>query len=463
MRCAVEAPCGYSPERLYIASVMLSEFLGFDVTFTQSGRKDTAISLDDRKFLTVEDGLFAVPAEEWLQPGSLPGRPLKFWHAGELFPGTTLAFPAVPAVYGAGAPTAPSRGGASLHLPIDIFGSCFFMLARYEEAVIRDRDGHGRFPASGAVALQEGFFERPVVNEYLNILWVALKRLWPGIVRKKREYRLLLTHDVDHLFHVAGYPLKAAIRRIGGDVIVRRDPVLAMRSARAVLQSRRGVMTKDPCNTFDFIMDTGEKYGLRSTFNFFPCMGETEYDRRYDIAQPFVRPFLRLVARRGHLLGFHPTYHTHLAPPRTAMEFNRLVHIAGQEGIEQAEWGGRQHYLRWENPTTWQNWEDAGLNYDSSLGFKETIGFRSGCCYEYPVYNVETRRQLALRERPLVVMEEGAAEGREWMTQEGLGNIVRLSAECRKFEGDFTLLWHNSSLISRRQRAAYEAVLRACA
>ena len=29
------------------------------------------------------------------------------------------------------------------------------------------------------------------------------------------------------------------------------------------------------------------------------------------------------------------------------------------------------HYLRWENTTTLQAWDEAGMNYDSTLGYAD--------------------------------------------------------------------------------------------
>jgi hypothetical protein len=37
--------------------------------------------------------------------------------------------------------------------------------------------------------------------------------------------------------------------------------------------------------------------------------------------------------------------------------------------------------------------------------------------------------------------------------------VGRLKATCRRFGGDFVLLWHNDQLLGRRGRAFYEAVL----
>jgi hypothetical protein len=37
--------------------------------------------------------------------------------------------------------------------------------------------------------------------------------------------------------------------------------------------------------------------------------------------------------------------------------------------------------------------------------------------------------------------------------------IGRLREECRAVAGDFTVLWHNNWLVTRRQRALFEAAL----
>jgi hypothetical protein len=119
----------------------------------------------------------------------------------------------------------------------------------------------------------------------------------------------------------------------------------------------------------------------------------------------------------------------------------------------------RQHYLRWRNPITWRNWDQAGLDYDSSLGFADRPGFRCGTCYEYPVFDLQERRPPRLRERPLVVMETTLLE----YLRLGLGGlperILELERRCRLFDGEMTLLWHNDRLLPRRARRAFRSVL----
>jgi len=43
--------------------------------------------------------------------------------------------------------------------------------------------------------------------------------------------------------------------------------------------------------------------------------------------------------------------------------------------------------------------------------------------------------------------------------EKSLSLIQKLAETCKMFNGDFTLLWHNSSLISRKDRELYGKVL----
>ena len=159
-----------------------------------------------------------------------------------------------------------------------------------------------------------------------------------------------------------------------------------------------------------------------------------------------------------HEIGLHPSFNTYLDKQQLKREFDNLLSTSEALGIRQDCWGGRQHYLRWRAPDTWQHWDDVGLNYDTTVGFADHVGFRAGTCREFPVFNVETRTALKLIERPLVVME-GTLLGAQYMNEDAeqaLDWITRLADTCRRFDGNFTLLWHNSMLFTARLRALFE-------
>jgi hypothetical protein len=37
--------------------------------------------------------------------------------------------------------------------------------------------------------------------------------------------------------------------------------------------------------------------------------------------------------------------------------------------------------------------------------------------------------------------------------------IIRLKERCKLFDGDFTLLWHNTSLVDEHERELYRSIL----
>ena len=120
------------------------------------------------------------------------------------------------------------------------------------------------------------------------------------------------------------------------------------------------------------------------------------------------------------------------------------------------------HYLRWRQPTTLQAWEDAGMSYDSTLGYADRPGFRCGTCFEYPAFNPVTLESLKMRVRPLVAMECTIIDPVYMALGTGdasLRTFADLAERCRLVGGSFTLLWHNSYLTTEDLRRLYQDVL----
>ncbi len=459
----VKHPDTYGPERRYILDVVLCEFLGLGWEGRAEPRADVEISVaefSDGRRLTVAEGLFATPEQDWLSERSLPDRPLARWTLERAPINPPLVDPTLPVIYGDAVANDSycAETPTGLALGVDIFGSIFFQLSRYEEIALPARDEHGRFPAGAGLAMGEDFLTRPLVNEYLEILWTALVRLWPRLERRRRTFTERPSHDVDWPLHRAHSPPRLA-KAVIGDILRRGDGGLALSRLQAVRARLRGDPAKDPYNTFDLIMDLSERKGLRSAFYFMAGSTDRRFDASYSLEDPWIGALMRRVHERGHELGLHPSYRSFRDASVICSEHLALMRTCKRLDIEQAEWGGRQHFLRWENPTTWRAWEQAGLTYDSSLGFSEYPGFRCGTCFEYPVFDLVTRQRLRLRERPLVVMDLAMLNGPATLESEELTVIEQLRGHCRLYRGEFTLLWHNSRLASPRERSLYTAAL----
>lgn len=459
-------PENYLPEVNYILKVIVRDFWGLDYITNISN--DTVIKVklkgdDLDKVLTIENVLFSTPTDNWLKKSSLPSSPLPSWNVLEDLPEVKICEKTtIPIIYGKNLSNGKylKQDENSIHLGLDVFGSCFFMLTRYEEMVVKERDIHERFPAKASLAYKEKFLTRPIVNEYIEILWATLKRLWPRIERKEWAYKVLLTHDVDHPFVVYDQNWYQIFRNIGGDLINRRDIRLAFQRVRCKIKNNPNL---DPANTFDFIMNLSKNMGLSSEFYFItePTAGPLD-GSGYSIENPQICSLIKRIYQCGHKIGLHASYNSFKNTDKTKREFEKMLYIAERLGIKQDSWGGRQHYLRWENPITWQNWEEAGLDYDSTLSFADHVGFRTGTCYEFPVFNLLTRRELKLKERPLIVMDGTLFEDNymHLKAEEAIEYVQVLSKCCRLFGQNFVLLWHNSYLTEKWQKEIYKEILK---
>ena len=454
----IETPPGYSAERDWIADVIVGEFLGLAYRRVVADRRDVRIVSDDGQpgELRLPDILFNVPDAERLTHAALPRDPRARMEVhGVPEAGVDDIVPLYAESAGVACVT---HEGDRIRLAVDLFGAAFTMLSRLEECVDGPRDLHGRLPSAASLAGRGGFLERPVVNEYSEVLYALLRRLWPELRRPSRRYTLRPTHDVDFPLVVAGRGAAGIARRALGDIVLRRSLRLAAGSIRGALSSDP---RRDPAHTFDFLMDVSEAHGQTSEFNFLCGRGASEFDGDYELDERHVVELMRDIHRRGHRIGLHPGYLTRDDPAEIARQFEMLRAAADQIGIEQEEWGGRQHFLRWRNPHTWRGWDRAGLDYDSTLGFADHVGFRCGVCYPFRTFDVVARRPLRLLERPLQVMDVTLTDYMGLSPDEGIARADSLARTIRRYGGEMQVLWHNTHLLTRGARDHYQRLIEA--
>jgi hypothetical protein len=99
--------------------------------------------------------------------------------------------------------------------------------------------------------------------------------------------------------------------------------------------------------------------------------------------------------------------------------------------------------------------------YDSSLGYADRVGFRCGTCFEYPAFDPILCKKLNIRIRPLVAMEVSVFDynhAKFFTEDEQLDIFVSLGKICKKFNGYYTLLWHNNNL-SNSHKKIYKNIL----
>jgi hypothetical protein len=449
----VTVPNNNIKERKYIVDVFFKSFLGLEYVCNYTESHDYIIEVNKKK-IVIEDHFFnKFPKEkEYLKEANIPETISILNHA-------LCTERNIPVLYGHPRIAVESD---RITCGADIFASSFFMLTRWEEFVIKERDVHGRFFGKLALSYKKGFLKRPVVNEYTELLWNLLTYMDPSLRRRHHTYQLVPTHDIDIPIWGEDKSLFRWLRSGIADLLVRKDPGLAVKRSASFFLNRRGNYRYDVANSYSFIFQSSGDFNLISRFYFIADRSYSIEDGKHlDLRHPRVIDLLKEINIKKHEVGLHPGYHSSRNPGAIKAEKEALEAILKENGINQVIKGGRQHYLRWEAPDTWQEWEDAGLEYDSTLGYADVTGFRCGTCYAYPVFNFLSQTVLKLMEQPLIVMD-CTASGEFKNASVIVRQVGKLAETVKKYRGNMIILWHNTELISKQQKKLYKDVLAAC-
>src|SRR5579871_2656347 len=138
------------PERTYILEIMFREILGLNFHIRAEKVTQYHIVTENKRTLIIDDAFFLYYDHHYLRAECLPQRVVRFK--------TTYASEEdILVLYG--------RDELVEHqdkivCAADIFAASFYMLTRWEEVVIQQRDEHERFPAEQSLAFRYGFLNR---------------------------------------------------------------------------------------------------------------------------------------------------------------------------------------------------------------------------------------------------------------------------------------------------------------
>ncbi|NCP83711.1 MAG: hypothetical protein GW809_08875 [Bacteroidetes bacterium] len=312
----------------------------------------------------------------------------------------------------------------------DIVASSFYFLSGWNEHVNPIKDEFGRISYKNSIIKQLNCSNIPVVNYYFEILNEAIELAYQTKSKKKtwQEHNLAvsLTHDIDTC-------LSAWLQ--GGFSELKKKKLFSMMS----LILKR-IFKEDDWFNFKTIVDLEKSFGATSSFYFLAKKGNRGKWKNgdYDIRDKKMQKALTYLKETGNEVGVHGSFGTH----NDSKRFKHDIEIIQSKPIQ----GNRFHFLMFDPEKTVSVLEDNEIQYDTSLGFAEQIGFRRATCYPFFLYNFEKDRISTVIEIPLIVMD-GTLSNKKYMGLEkeaAVSKVFELIDEIAKFNGVFTLLWHNT-------------------
>ena len=325
----------------------------------------------------------------------------------------------------------------------DILMSAFYFLSSWQEYISNKKDKLGRFPFNNSFLSDLGLVDVPLVNYYFDILASAIMRhSGSKLVIHERHgngLKIGITHDIDHC-HTGS--LQDSYRQF-----------LAGERLAAIKKGINRITQKDIWYNFDQLLDIEKKYGVTSSYYFIsenkPRDGLANAD--YNLQSKDFQSLMKKIGSNGHEIGIHGSIGTGFNQKQLDDEISKF-----QNPII----GGRFHYLLMRVNESFSIIDKSKINYDSSLGFAEHIGFRNGFCFPYRPYNFKKDRPYSFYEFPFQMMDRTFIQS-NYMglnPHDAKEAINRIMNEILKFNGYFIFIWHNNTITGFKYKE-WESVL----
>ena len=444
----ITVSCGTENQELrsYAVATLLGDWLGlpFQLRFDPKITSDWVLNCAG-KLLTLPD-LVLANEFEWKNP-----QPKRWQIPAELQDAGVVEF-SIPVLFHREGDPDFKISPASASWNCDVFGAAAALLTRLEENSGGNFDERGRFIGAESHAARFGYLDRPLLDEYSNLLAALLRRLDPALNPSPPQFRIELSHDVDHPFRYRTVNPATAVGRGFKDA--------GIAGALRAVGSWTGWIKSDPYDTFNWLFKCAEDRELRSTLYFIAKAGSV-LDGTGTLERAAVRKILVSAVERGHRAGLHGSYRSYddcslLRQEKTILE-KAIPAVSSDGGIP-----ARQHYLRWR-PATMKHLADVGFLEDGTLGYQDRPGFRAGTARKFRWFDRTSKITTGLFEQPLVLMDATLLSP-GYLNLGGAHSAaadlaVLIKNRCRKAGGVFSLLWHNNNAVTEPQRRLLSQIL----
>ena len=324
----------------------------------------------------------------------------------------------------------------------DWLGEIFEWLSSGAEATLAERDAVGRIPSAAKLFGAWGISPRKAhlmpVMAWLEACVRGMKETEelpraPSPVEGVQHF-IVSSHDIDYYWTTRREALKRTIKNLAIAVVLYRDPSFFWSNAA---NASRALVGKHVGEYLPALIDAGRRGGFSSTL--FP-IARREHSRDANYLIDALAPYLESARQEGFGVALHGSYRSVIENCDLASEVSELARATSQLPL-----GNRQHWLRFDRQESlFHCVQRAGLQYDSTLGFPETPGFRSGGAFAFPPYDFANEKPFEFLEIPLVLMDgslEAAARAGQQKPREVMEEVLQ---ESRRWGwGGISALWHN--------------------
>jgi len=285
----------------------------------------------------------------------------------------------------------------------DIFWNAFVFLSRIEEYWNEKNEKRIKSYAKNHPRKEKTTFDVPVVNNLFNELELIIKKKFPDLpFGSKQKPVVELSHDVDYIKKTSQLRLKQTAFNGYNTLKAVKNPSVFIHKAQTTLSF---LFSNTSCWCFNYWESLEKKYFKRSVFYIYVQTGKKNLkswliDPSYDVrTDKKLQLKLKQLIYDGFEIGLHGSYYSATDEKLLVNEKAVLEDIIGKR-VEKI----RQHWLRYEESIT-PVLHNKYFKYDSTLGWNDRIGFRSGCASRYRPYDHDKQEPFEYMVTPQVIMD----------------------------------------------------------
>jgi len=200
----------------------------------------------------------------------------------------------------------------------------------------------------------------------------------------------------------------------------------------------------DEYGAFEKFIELEKRFSFKSTYFFLslPFFLGSE-GRRYRIKKNSIKKSIYNLIREGFEIGLHTS---RKGSSNTLILKNEIRRLREATNNQSAYLGVRNHYLAGSFQDIWSGYENLGFLYDSTLGWHDYNGYRSGTSIPYTPYDLQKDKAYNIYELPQIIMD-GSIEDRS--SEEIFEDVKFFIDQTKKHNSVLTISWHTNRIISR--------------
>ncbi|WP_297676952.1 hypothetical protein [uncultured Bacteroides sp.] len=329
----------------------------------------------------------------------------------------------------------------------DLFASAYFMLSRWEEYCIDEKDSYGTCDERQLLSVRYSFFRRPVVNEYIELIRALFSLLGFPVEGVDRKPQIYFTYDVDDLFFTGIRKWKHVVRALGGDLIRRKNLNLFFQRLCFYVCT----LGKDLYVPFNDLLHLNSK---AYTLFFFKAQVIGELGATYDSSDKRLKPLFAKIRQAGGHIGLHSSEIAYNDKKQLDKEIGRMNEKLEPNAVVE----NRNHLLLYDiNLLDYLS--EKGIYLDSSFGFHYRNGFRCGICQRFPMFNYLSRRSMKVYQLPFSIKDNGSFY-LDKSVASMRNDILSMLHVIEHYRGDVISLWHTNKLNTFEMRQYRKVFIR---